>query len=146
MLTPDVVKEIPGGACDLDDDTILHGLARELWEETGLLLSDVRHQVRCGREGPDGAVFFTRRGLRVCKFTFEVEVAKCEDVKLDPNEHQGSLWASEEEVKAKRVGDLDLKFTTKQQEETILEGFRVRAEARAGGVEDGSTKSLGTGY
>ncbi|KAI8948254.1 NUDIX hydrolase domain-like protein [Xylaria longipes] len=28
--------EVPGGAIDAEDESILHGLARELWEETGL--------------------------------------------------------------------------------------------------------------
>lgn len=28
--------EIPGGAVDAEDESLLHGLARELWEETGL--------------------------------------------------------------------------------------------------------------
>lgn len=28
--------EIPGGGCDDDDESILHAVARELWEEVGL--------------------------------------------------------------------------------------------------------------
>lgn len=28
--------EVPGGAIDAEDESVLHGLARELWEETGL--------------------------------------------------------------------------------------------------------------
>jgi 8-oxo-dGTP pyrophosphatase MutT (NUDIX family) len=120
--------EIPGGACDPDDESILHGMGRELWEESGLVLTAV-----VGRAGGD-VVFFTRRGLPVCKHTFEVEVraeaGTLPDVTLDPNEHQAYLWATEDECRAGRKGDVELKFTTKDQENCILEGFRLRNARR----------------
>ncbi|KAL2182035.1 uncharacterized protein P884DRAFT_274471 [Thermothelomyces heterothallicus CBS 202.75] len=78
--------EVPGGACDEADETLLHGLARELWEETGLRLKRVVRQV--GAE----QVFLTSRGLVVAKVTFEVDVEASEtaalpEVTLDPYEH-----------------------------------------------------------
>lgn len=128
--------EIPGGACDGDDATLLHGLARELWEETGLLLRRVVGRLGPGRGNgrglgkgsKDGAVFFTRRGLRVIKYSFLVDVEQPPRIELDPNEHQRFLWATEEECRAGRVGDVDIKFTTDQQTATIMEGFRVAKE------------------
>lgn len=130
--------EIPGGACDLEDETMLHGLARELWEEAGLRLKSVVRRV--GQE----QAFLTRRGLAVVKVTFEVEVEVegsegegLPEVVLDPNEHVRFLWATEEECEAGRVaarGDTgedevaEIKFTTADQRAVILLGFKLRRE------------------
>lgn len=147
--------EIPGGACDPEDETMLHGLARELWEEAGLRLRSVVRQV--GEE----QVFLTRRGLAVAKVTFEVEVeggasalaaaesrdegeldkASVPEVVLDPNEHARFLWATEEECRLGKVnvrgasGEeeevVDIEFTTKYQRTVILLGFQLRRETTA---------------
>jgi 8-oxo-dGTP pyrophosphatase MutT (NUDIX family) len=137
--------EIPGGACDLEDETILHGLARELWEEAGLKMTGVVRQV--GGE----YVFLTRKGMGVSRVTFEVEVETptstesegglqkemLPEVVLDPNEHARFLWATEEEVRTGRVAVLggngeaevvDVEFTTKPQRAVILLGFKLRQE------------------
>jgi 8-oxo-dGTP pyrophosphatase MutT (NUDIX family) len=45
--------EVPGGAVDLENDTILHGAARELWEEAELV---VRRFVRRIREGEESSL------------------------------------------------------------------------------------------
>lgn len=118
--------ETPGGACDDEDESILHGVARELVEETGLAA------VRIGPVVGRGYSFLTRGGRLVRKLNFVVE---CDNesgmegwVRLDPREHQGFVWATEEEVVAKRVGDLELRFTTGEQEDVVLEGFRVKRE------------------
>lgn len=130
--------EVPGGACDPEDKSILHGLGRELWEESGLILTAVRAQIGGVR------VFFTRRNLRVGKFTFEAKIQHVQAardgnaagtepfpaVTLDPNEHQAYLWATEDECRAHRKGSVELVFTTKEEEEAILEAFRVRRERR----------------
>ena len=113
--------EVPGGACDDEDESILHGLARELWEEAGLKATYV--------EPPLGEPhFFTSRsGKRICKFVFVVQVEQGTDgrldVKLDPEEHQRFVWASQDEVKVKKVGDVKLKFTTQDLENTVLQSF-----------------------
>jgi 8-oxo-dGTP pyrophosphatase MutT (NUDIX family) len=138
--------EIPGGACDPEDETILHGLARELWEEAGLRMTGVVRQV--GGE----YVFLTRKGMGVSRVTFEVEVETptstteseggsqkemLPEVVLDPNEHARFLWATEEEVRTGRVAVVggsgepevvDVDFTTKPQRATILLGFKLRQE------------------
>lgn len=113
--------EVPGGACDDEDESILHGLARELWEEAGLKATYI--------EPPLGEPhFFTSRsGKRICKFVFMVQVEQDTDghldVKLNPEEHRRFLWASQDEVKAKKVGDVELDFTTQDLENTLLQSF-----------------------
>jgi 8-oxo-dGTP pyrophosphatase MutT (NUDIX family) len=126
--------EVPGGACDAENESILNGIAREVWEESGLKVSALKHLVG------DGQVFFTRRRLlQVCKYTFAVEVHSTEGVKLDPDEHQNYLWVTEEECSNHRVererAIVEFKFTTPAQEATILEGFRLRKAARSQGFD-----------
>ncbi|KAI0399890.1 NUDIX hydrolase domain-like protein [Xylaria palmicola] len=115
--------EVPGGAVDDEDESVLHGLARELGEETGLQASHVRSLVGKGH------VFLTRRPLCVCKYSFVVDVV-AHDVRIDPEEHVAFLWVSEDEARARKVGDLDLVYTHKDQEQAILESFDTqRGEA-----------------
>jgi 8-oxo-dGTP pyrophosphatase MutT (NUDIX family) len=125
--------EIPGGGCDEEDPSILHSVARELWEEAGLTATSIGPQVG------EGCIFLTRSGNLVCKFSFLVDAEKAAggklDVKLDPSEHQNYVWAAEEEVKARKVGDVELKFTTKAQEAVVLEAFRARREMNPSGGE-----------
>jgi 8-oxo-dGTP pyrophosphatase MutT (NUDIX family) len=125
--------EIPGGGCDDEDPSILHGVARELWEEAGLTAA------RIGPRVGESYVFVSRSGKVVRKFNFVVEaergVGERLDVKLDPEEHQSYVWAGEEEVRARRVGDVELVFTTAEQEAVVLEAFRVRREMGAEGQE-----------
>ncbi|KYK57082.1 hypothetical protein DCS_04089 [Drechmeria coniospora] len=125
--------EVPGGACDPGDATLLHGLARELWEETGLVMRHIIARVGLGgaaghdlgKGAEDGAVFFSRRGHRIIKYSFAVEVERPSEIVIDPNEHQRYLWATESECAAGRVGDVDIQFTMEQQMATIMEGFRL---------------------
>ncbi|KAK3989442.1 NUDIX hydrolase domain-like protein [Cladorrhinum sp. PSN332] len=126
--------EIPGGACDEEDETVLHGLARELWEEAGLRLKNVVRVV-----GED--VFFTRGGRLVEKVSFEVEVEDTEGeaegdikIKLDPGEHVRFLWCGEEECRKGKVLEFDggvefgIEFTTERQRAVVLRGFELRRE------------------
>lgn len=124
--------ETPGGACDLDDESILHGAARELWEESGLVVEHVIGLVG----NPGEHVFFTRRNKRVCKLNFEVQVKTggtglAPKVTLDTNEHSEFVWATEEQCRARRKGDVELRFTTKDQEKIIFEGFEKRKARNA---------------
>ncbi|RFU24015.1 hypothetical protein B7463_g12318, partial [Scytalidium lignicola] len=118
--------EFPGGSCDDDDLSILHAVARELWEETGLNATKI---------GPLVGMlhfFLSRSGRLACRFNFLVEVERDREVegslevKLDPAEHQRFVWASEGEVRAKKVGGVDLKFTSREVECTVLEAFKSR--------------------
>lgn len=110
---------------DDDDKSILHAVARELWEEAALTA------VSIGPLVGDPHFFETRSGKRICRFNFLVETKSTEgttDVKLNPEEHQRFVWASEEEVRARKVGDLEIEFTTTDPVATILEAFRIRRE------------------
>ncbi|KAK0717544.1 NUDIX hydrolase domain-like protein [Lasiosphaeria miniovina] len=149
--------ETPGGGCDDDDTSILHSCARELFEEAGLRATAVGPLVRVGfvsdsegvrgdgprsevtavkekghewGEGMGGDFFRTRRGKLVCKFYFVAMVPeeRVAEVMVDPKEHIGYVWVTEEEVRQKKVhgeGGTDLEFTTQAQWEVILTAFKL---------------------
>lgn len=126
--------EIPGGAVDADE-TVLGGLAREVWEESGLKVKRFTASVSEGEGLAAGAVFRTTRGRFIFKLTFVVEVEDSAAVRLDPNEHQDYVWATEEECRAKLVeraaegrGPTELVFTTAAQEEAIMRAFEARRQ------------------
>jgi 8-oxo-dGTP pyrophosphatase MutT (NUDIX family) len=127
--------EVPGGGCDDEDPSILHAAVREVWEESGLKVTMIRQLVG------EGYTFITyRKKLKVRGFSFLVEVESTEGVKLDPEEHQEFLWASEEECRRKRVvredGEVvEIKFTIGEAEGRILEGFRLWNEGKGEGKE-----------
>lgn len=113
--------EIPGGSCD-PDESILAGVVRELWEESGLIATEVLRQVGRVHE-------WVEEGVVWCKFTFEVEVEGAEVV-LDKEEHQAFHWITEDECrKGEVVRDgkrIELNWTFEHQRAVILEGFRLR--------------------
>lgn len=119
--------EPPGGACDDADASILHAAARELWEEAGLEAARVE-----GRVG-DPFFFDLSGGGRVCQFHFAVQVRRAGGggeaeggppaVRLDPVEHQRFVWATEDEVRAGRAGDVELDFTMREVQQTVLLAF-----------------------
>jgi 8-oxo-dGTP pyrophosphatase MutT (NUDIX family) len=115
---------------DDTDESILHAVARELKEETGLEAIKIVRKV--GEFGWDE--FSERRQERFVwrKFIFEVEVKKAEDVKLDPVEHQDYLWASEEEVNSDKAGNIPLSWITAPNKNMNLEAFRLRREKNDG--------------
>lgn len=129
--------ESPGGGCDADDESILHGCARELWEESGLVAERVVRRVGGGQ------VIFTRTGVRVEKLSFEVRVRggggeEVPVVRLDRNEHEKYLWVTEEECRAGRSGEEVFTFTTQGQEDAIWDGFRGVSER----LENGDGKAV----
>jgi 8-oxo-dGTP pyrophosphatase MutT (NUDIX family) len=131
--------EVPGGAVDLTDTTILTGVARELYEESHLSPTSIGPLV-----GPStGQVFASRSGKLIAKFHFLVEVADDQlgEVRCDPAEHSQWVWAEEGEVEKGEVRGMELRFTTREQREVVLEGFRVWRELRRGkgvGEEEGN--------
>ncbi|KAI2636276.1 NUDIX hydrolase domain-like protein [Hypomontagnella submonticulosa] len=110
--------EIPGGACDYEDESLLHAVARELWEESGLRAKSIVTIVG------EGVPFALRNGRRMCKYSFLTEVEGY-DVKLDPNEHQAFLWVTEKEARAGKCGDVKFKYTFKEQEASVYEAFEL---------------------
>lgn len=125
--------EVPGGAVDDEDPTVLHGCARELREESGLVARRIRHVIAEGPDSEPGSVFTNRSGTRVfCKFCFEVEVDEGQQVQLDPAEHQDYVWATEEEARCQRVGDKEIPWITEQMKRLVAEAFRLRKLERQG--------------
>ncbi|KAI1326665.1 NUDIX hydrolase domain-like protein [Xylariaceae sp. FL0255] len=119
--------EVPGGGCDEEDATVIFSAVRELWEEAGLRATLVKGLVGPGHE------FFTRRGLRVRKYSFLMEAGDY-NVKLDPNEHQAYFWVTEEEARARKCGDTVMVYTDDNKDDHttfdgILEAFKMRAHA-----------------
>ncbi|EME45931.1 hypothetical protein DOTSEDRAFT_86622 [Dothistroma septosporum NZE10] len=120
--------ELPGGAVDDGDQSILHGAARELLEESGLIAKHLSCGISEGPEHAPGSVFHNRTGTSSwCRFCFNVEVDDCTAVKLDPNEHQDFAWASRDEICSQRKGDRPLPITTDSVVAIILEAFRLRS-------------------
>lgn len=115
--------EIPGGGCDDDDETILHGVARELREETGIVA------VYIGPAIGEGEFFTSRSGKKIRKFTFVIETEnnayERSTIKLDPEEHQRHLWASSQEIEAHTSGSMKLDFTTPDLKQTVLAAFSM---------------------
>ena len=119
--------ELPGGGADEEDPTVLYAAARELWEESSLVAKRFTHIVTEGPNREPGTVFPNSTKTKTwCRFTFLVEVESCNEVKLDPHEHQDFTWASEEEIRAQTMGDRQLTITTESAAAAIIEAFRLR--------------------
>ncbi|MCJ1353212.1 MAG: hypothetical protein MMC33_003197 [Icmadophila ericetorum] len=142
--------EVPGGSSEHSDPTILHSIAREVFEETGLRLARVVQQVGDGVEFTTG---WTDKSQRWLKLSFEIEVAEIEpahcdffsvnhnhineipvptsiEVSLDPNEHQDYRWVSEEEIQNAGEGE-GLQIMTEDQRAVMLEAFNLHRTNRA---------------
>ncbi|KAF3172114.1 hypothetical protein TWF788_009557 [Orbilia oligospora] len=83
--------EVPGGGAEAPpiDATLLDSVARELFEETGLVATRIVKLI-------DTADFQGRRGDLWRKFNFEIEVQDSEDVVLQPSEHDEFKWVGKE--------------------------------------------------
>ncbi|KAF2963135.1 hypothetical protein GQX73_g10438 [Xylaria multiplex] len=112
--------EPPGGACDDDDESILHAAVRELWEEAGLETARI---IRLVGDPYDFSISIGE----VRQFSFAVSI-KTENgmlpaVKLNPKEHQRFVWATESEVRARKINGIDLEFTAEEVERAVLLAF-----------------------
>ncbi|KAI1001774.1 hypothetical protein K3495_g6427 [Podosphaera aphanis] len=121
--------EIPGGSCEATDPTILDGLAREVFEETGLQITAIRQVM-----DRDGRMILSRLGKRILKLEFEIEVQSTDTVKLDPSDHQAYMWSTEEECRTERhnigIGVL-FKFTSTDQLASVLNAFQKKTGNQA---------------
>ncbi|RDA84163.1 hypothetical protein CP532_4533 [Ophiocordyceps camponoti-leonardi (nom. inval.)] len=118
--------EAPGGAVDEQDVTVLQAAARELREESGLVVSRFR------RRFPGLHVFPNRNRSRFfVRLAFLVDVESCLVVGLDPKEHQAFAWASEEDVRSETLDGRPLPITGDEMKGLLLESFRLRRELDA---------------
>ncbi|KAI0100778.1 NUDIX hydrolase domain-like protein [Nemania sp. FL0031] len=143
--------ETPGGGCDNENESMLRACARELKEEAGLEAVSIGPLIPCPYAGgmataeknPDeddidwekwakikrSHFFRTRKGCLVAKYYFMVETSQTDKVVLNPAEHVAYLWATEEEVRNKKMkGEggqegMELKITTEEQRLVLLEAF-----------------------
>lgn len=124
--------ETPGGSCEADDESIVYSAVRELKEETGLQATSVEAIIGNGYHFP------LSTGKMACKHNFLVKTADqageegMVEVRLDPNEHQNYVWATEPEVTAGKVGDIEIKFTSLEQEKAVLDAFKLGRELKSG--------------
>ncbi len=140
--------EIPGGSAGEDDPSILHSLAREVFEETGLRLARVVRQVGGGiewteekkkKKGADGST--TTEIRKWLKLSFEIEVAEigaCSGhggvegylaslpVEIDPEEHQEYAWVTEGDVRVFLEEGKGREIVSREQAEKMLRAFEVR--------------------
>ena len=130
------VWEPPGGSVDAEDESILHAIVREVWEETGLRITGYgagrvvrdnageeyhRRRSKEKEEEFTEVTFLGKRGEKWCKFNFLVEVQPDEigelRVELDEMEHQDVGWFDEDAVKR-------LPFVSEQGREIVLNAMR----------------------
>ncbi|KAF5860075.1 hypothetical protein ETB97_002036 [Aspergillus alliaceus] len=119
--------EAPGGVAD-DGETIVDCAVRELREETGLRASAVTGLVG-ELEWDDslpGPIVHSKRGLwKVFIFRVVVEGEGREEleVTIDPKEHQGYLWVTEEEARRDMCGDMKLAWVSLDLKKIVLEAL-----------------------
>jgi 8-oxo-dGTP pyrophosphatase MutT (NUDIX family) len=118
--------EIPGGKVDDTDESILHGVARELKEEAGLDVTRVVRKV--GEFGWEDYHTIRKQQEVWRKLIFEVEVRELKVV-LDPEEHQDYVFATEEEVLQDKAGDIRLTWISPPNKEMNLHAFQSRGAA-----------------
>jgi 8-oxo-dGTP pyrophosphatase MutT (NUDIX family) len=128
--------DFPGGCVELTDVTLLDAVKREVFEETGLVVSDVEEcvgmrkweHVRGGRETEEWV-----------KFGFVVRVERSEEtgaengngsdvlqIKLAEMEHQAFMWATEKDLlRSLSEEEGVLKFIARGEVEMALEAFRL---------------------
>ncbi|KAK6350868.1 hypothetical protein TWF718_004050 [Orbilia javanica] len=110
--------EVPGGGAEAPpiDATLLDSVARELFEETGLVATRIVRFI-------DTADFQGRRGDLWRKFNFEIEVQDVENVVLQPSEHDEFKWVGREEFE-KLIASGEMR-TMPSQQHTIRAAFEV---------------------
>ncbi|KAK3504170.1 NUDIX hydrolase domain-like protein [Neurospora crassa] len=126
--------ETPGGGVDLGDETLSHALARELLEETGLVLNHVVALLdQLEFEGASGEG-------RYRKLTFLVSVESTHrgspqehpQVRLNSTEHQDFMWVSKDHLRIGVCGGRDIKFAYPGQLETLCAAFGADTKTPTG--------------
>lgn len=148
--------ETPGGLCEPERDaSVLAAAARELREEAGLAARRFVGRVDASHVWVDGDTWWR-------KLTFLVEVAEEEEeeeekkggrllpvVRLDPDEHDDYVWASEDEVREGRAGERVFSWISEDQRIVVLEAFalaRRLEDEGMNGVAGAGGDAKGCGY
>ncbi|KAL8956130.1 MAG: hypothetical protein Q9183_006404 [Haloplaca sp. 2 TL-2023] len=143
--------EVPGGQADKADPTILHSLAREVFEETGLRLTRFLGQVggtmEWTTEQNEGGTA-AKKQCMWAKLNFHIEVQEVGKneggvieekeiekylanvpVEVDAEEHDAWRWVTVEELKRHEEmgkGDGDLEIVNNEQRERMLMAFGMQ--------------------
>ncbi|KAL1839360.1 hypothetical protein VTJ49DRAFT_1595 [Mycothermus thermophilus] len=119
--------EIPGGGVDSTDANILQAVHREVFEETGLMVSEVLGVA-------ETLEFDGSNARRWRKITFLVSVGShgsgevIPRVNLDAEEHVDWAWVTEREVLAGRAEGKQIDFAYDTQRQLLLDAFsKLRA-------------------
>lgn len=121
--------ESPGGSVEPSDASLLHAVAREVLEETGLHVAGFVDLVCVDR----WTSVKIDRVKKVAKFSFVVEVQEAlegdgdgwmDRVVMDEDEHQDLTWATEERVREGVEAEGMLKFIN-EQGRNLLRAFEL---------------------
>jgi 8-oxo-dGTP pyrophosphatase MutT (NUDIX family) len=132
--------EVPGGACDLEDPSIFHSLAREVREETGLTVKNVVDWVdgsayvdgpsdAGGKKGEWDSMYLTDEAIKGHGDFFITSTKKLKVVKL-------SFWVEVEELARDGEAEVQVKLDPNEHsahawvtEEEILSGEKYELTA-----------------
>ncbi|KAK0719872.1 NUDIX hydrolase domain-like protein [Lasiosphaeris hirsuta] len=100
------VFEIPGGKVDFEDASIRHAAVREAWEETGLVVTAFRAELKpmlysTEKVGKNGEVVLKR----AIQLNYVVSESGSEEVVVSEGEHSENVWAAEEDLRQLRITD-----------------------------------------
>lgn len=122
--------EVPGGTAD-KYETIVQCAIRELYEEVGLVASEVIAMVsEVGWTASDsGGSASQEWGVwKIFCFSVMIDGANEElnpEIQLDPREHQAYIWATETDVRRGFHGNISLNWITSNQPQAILAAFEL---------------------
>ena len=92
---------IPGAHVEDTDESIEHGLKREVWEETSMTIEKITDQINplawVTQRSPDGDGAGPTREATSIQIMFVCDVDG-ETFKVDPEEHSMGVWADREEA------------------------------------------------
>lgn len=122
------VWEVPGGAAH-EDETIIQCAVREMREEVGLDASEITSMIGefdWVEKNPDSHenARDKERNWKVFMFLVTVDDADLHSkIKLDPEEHQVYMWATEAEIREGLCGNIKLEWISINQRHAILAAF-----------------------